>query len=184
MTRASAMTTWSLALLLSATAAASGIDDGLSPGSLPDRDPVQVEWTDPDGFSEIRYSRNRFEARRGNWVQHLAEHLQQQAAGVIGPGERLQLLITDIDLAGQYEPVGVDMRDVRVVRDVYPPRMQIEFVRYAADGRVMQQGRSELSDLGFLSAAPRSTHDALRFEKHMIDAWVRREFGTAAEPRR
>ncbi len=147
--------------------------------TLPVNAPVRVEWTDPEGFSEIRYSRNRFESRRGNWVQRLAEHLQQQAARAIGPDERLELLITDIELAGDYEPLGTGLDDVRVVRDVYPPRMRVDYVRHGADGQVMQQGSRTLSDPGFLGATSLSAHDPLRFEKRMIDAWVRREFASS-----
>ena len=174
-----------LAALLSGAVAAQvrSVTAPSGPGALPDDGPVQVRWTDPKDFTEIRYSRNRFEARRGTWVQRLAEHLRQQAAQALAPGERLELLITDIDLAGEYEPVGADLRDVRVVRDLYPPRMRVDFVRHGADGQVMQQGSRKLADPGFLFSTPRSTHDPLRFEKRMIEDWVRREFHSAAESR-
>ena len=175
-----------LAALLSGALAAQvrNVTDPSAPRALPDDGPVQVEWTDPNDFTEIRYSRNRFEARRGNWVEQLAEHLRQQAAQALGPGERLELLITDIDLAGEYEPVGADMRDVRVVRDLYPPRMQVSFVRQGADGQVVQQGSRRLSDPAFLGATPRSMQEPLRFEKRMIEDWVRREFRPVPGPGR
>lgn len=158
-----------------------GVGDPSAPRALQDSGPVQVQWDDPRGFTEIRYSRNRFEAQRGDWVQRLAEHLRQQAEQAIGPGERLELRITDIDLAGEYEPLATDLRDVRVVRDIYPPRMELSFVRYGADGQVMQQGSRRLSDPGFLSAPAHSTQDSLRFEKRMIEDWVRREFRPAPQ---
>lgn len=165
-----------LVTLAAGAVAAQGQSDASSPRTLEDTMPVRVEWSDPQDFSEIRYSRNRFEARSGRWVQGLAEHLQQQAAQALGPGERLELRITDIDLAGEYEPLAADVREVRVVRDVYPPRMNVDFVRYGADGQVVQQGSRRLVDPGFLGATPGSTQDPLRFEKRMIDDWVRREF--------
>lgn len=162
-------------------ARADTVTDPSAPRALQSEGPVQVEWQDPSGFSEIRYSRNRFEARRGDWVRQLAEHLQEQLAQVIPPGERLDVLITDIERAGEYEPLGASMHDVRVVRDVYPPRMELSFVRHGRDGAVLDQGTRSLRDLGFLSSSPRSTDDPLRFEKRMIDDWVRREFGPRRE---
>lgn len=162
-------------------ARADTVTDPSAPRALQSEGPVQVEWQDPSGFSEIRYSRNRFEARRGDWVRKLAEHLQEEAAEAIPPGERLEVLITDIELAGEYEPLGASMRDVRVVRDLYPPRMELRFVRHGADGVVLDRGTRSLRDLGFLSSTPRSTHDPLRFEKRMIEDWVRREFGPPRE---
>ncbi len=172
-----------LAGLLAApcTAHADAVTDPSAPRALQSEGPVQVEWQDPSGFSEIRYSRNRFEARRGDWVRQLAEHLQEQLAQVIPPGERLEVMITDIERAGEYEPLGASMRDVRVVRDLYPPRMELSFVRRGADGVVLDQGTRSLRDLGFLSSSPRSTHDPLRFEKRMIEDWVQREFGPGRE---
>lgn len=140
--------------------------------------PVQVRWEDPAQFSEIRYSHNRWESRRGNWVQRLAEHLRDRIGEALPPGETLDVVITDIDLAGDYEPVGMERRDVRVVRDIYPPRMKLSFVRRGADGQVLDQGGRALSELGFLSLGSGSAQDPLRFEKRMIDGWVRREFGT------
>lgn len=162
-------------------AQADAVTDPSAPRSLQSESPVQVEWQDPSGFSEIRYSRNRFEARRGDWVRELARHLQEQAAQTLPPGQRLEVMITDIERAGEYEPVGHAMRDVRVVRDLYPPRMELSFVRYGADGHVLEQGTRILKDLAFLSSIPRSPHDPLRFEKRMIDEWVEREFGQEQE---
>ncbi len=157
------------------------VTDPSAPRALQSEGPVQVEWQDPSGFTEIRYSHNRFEARRGDWVRQLAEHLQERLAQVIPPGERLEVLITDIERAGEYEPLGASMRDVRVVRDLYPPRMELSFVRHGADGVVLDQGNRSLLDLGFLSSSLRSTHDPLLFEKRMIEDWVRREFGPQRE---
>lgn len=157
------------------------VTDAQAPRALESGGPVQVKWEDPAGFSEIRYSRNRWEAQRGDWVKQLAEHLQARAGKTLSPGERLEVVITDIERAGEYELVGSAMRDVRVVRDLYPPRMRLSFVRRGADGQIFDQGERSLSDLGFLSHAPGTTHDPLRFEKRMIDEWVRREFGRAQE---
>lgn len=162
-------------------ARAGTVTDPSAPRALQSQGPVQVEWQDPAGFSEIRYSRNRYEARRGDWVRQLAEHLREQAVETLRPGERLEVLITDIERAGQYEPFGATMRDVRVVRDVYPPRMDLSFVLRGADGEILEQGTRNLRDLGFLSSIPRSPYDPLSFEKRMIDDWVRREFGAASD---
>ncbi|OLI43022.1 membrane protein [Xanthomonas oryzae pv. oryzae] len=139
---------------------------------------VDVRWTDPAQFSEVRFSGNRWEAQRGDWVTQLATHFQQSAARQLPDGQHLSVTITDIRRAGQYEPWhGPRMQDVRVVKDIYPPRISFTYTLTGADGRVIDQGERKLVDSAFLMSGPRFTDsDPLRFEKAMIDDWVRKQF--------
>ena len=168
-----------LALLLSLPTAAAprSVTDPEAPRSLPDEGPVSVSWADPAQFRELRNSHNRWESQRGNWVAKLAEHLRTRTAKALPAGQRIEFNITDIDLAGDYEPWrSHNMQDVRIVRDFYPPRMSFTFTRYGEDGQVIDQGERKLVDMGFLTGASPLQNDALRYEKRMVDDWVRREF--------
>ena len=145
--------------------------------SLADSGPVAVSWTTPADFTEIRYSRNRFEAVRGDWVRDLARHVADRAGRALRPGERLEVRITDIDRAGDYEPSGYRLGDVRVVRDLYPPRIELQFTWRNASGTVLAEGTRRLADPGFLtsSVGMARRNDALQHEKRLIDGWVRDE---------
>jgi hypothetical protein len=174
-----------LAVLLAvATAAGSAgakvrnVTDPDAPRSLPDAGPVSVGWTDPAQFSEIRYSHNPSEARRGDWVEDLAGYLRERAQARLPAGERLELTITDIQRAGNYEPErGIRFDDVRVMRDLYPPRLTLTLKRTGADGQVIAEGERKLSDPGFLrGAGVGNSSDPLRYEKRMIDRWLVKEF--------
>lgn len=163
------------ALAFAGPAGAGNVTDPDYPRSLADEGPVAVSWGDPAQFTEIRYSRNRFEAIRGDWVRSLARHLAERATTALAPGERLEVEITDIELAGEFEPSARHGDFIRIVRDVYPPRIDLRYTRYDAAGNVLDSGERELGDLGFLS---RSVHggrasDPLRHEKRLIDDWVR-----------
>lgn len=160
-----------------ASARIRNVTDPNAPRSLPDEGPVSVRWEDPATFSDIKYSGNRWEATRGNWVQDLAEHLRESAQKKLPPGERLDVDITDIRRAGMYEGWhGPDLQYTRIIRDVYPPRMTLQIRRTGADGRVIAEGERKLWDPAFLmNANPALNSDALRYEKNMIDGWVRRE---------
>jgi hypothetical protein len=61
---------------------------------------------------------------------------------------------------------------------IYPPWMNLHFVLLAADGSTLREGDARLRDSSFLrrSVAGDST-DPLRFDKRMIDDWLREEFG-------
>ncbi|MFT3763353.1 MAG: DUF3016 domain-containing protein [Pseudoxanthomonas sp.] len=172
-----------LAALPLAAQAADTVTNADKPRSLPEEGPVAVSWNDPAQFSEVRHSFNRWEAERGDWVKQLAEHLRKSAGKQLQPGERLEVNIVDIQRAGQYEPWrGPSMDHVRIVRDRYPPRMELNYTLYGADGQVLAQGDDKFSDLGFmLGSSPINQNDPLRYEKRMIDDWVRRDMRAPRE---
>jgi hypothetical protein len=152
-------------------------DPGL-PRTLPsDSSPVSVSWTDPAQFTELRFSGNRWEAQRGTWVSDLARYLQTQAARKLAPGQTMQVTITDIARAGRYEPTAsIRMNDIRIVKDIYPPRMTLNFKVLDANGEVVSEGERKLVDHSFLLNAGITNNDLLRYEKRMIDDWLRNEF--------
>ncbi|MDR7133354.1 hypothetical protein J2X06_000538 [Lysobacter niastensis] len=148
-----------------------------APRALPEQGPVSVTWDDPANFTEIRYSLNKFESRRGDWVEQLAQHLRERAEKRLPPGEQLLVNITDIDRAGAYEPWrGVQFYDTRFILDIYPPRMTFNYRRIGAGGDVLAEGEREIRDMGYLMTAnPYFNSDTLRYEKAMIDRWISQE---------
>lgn len=179
--------TLALACLLAATAtglalAAHATDTPAAEAAAPDLalpadGPVSVRWQDPAGFTEMRTSAARWDmSNRGDWVRQLAEHLRESAQSQLPAGERLDVTIVDVKRAGDYEPWrGPQMHDVRIVRDIYPPRMTLEWRRTGADGQVLGEGERRLVDGGYLSAGGTrfGDSDPLRYEKRMIDRWLR-----------
>jgi hypothetical protein len=172
-----------LAMLLAGTAAGCAhggpavVTDPDAPRSLPGQGPVSVRWGDPAGFSELRHSGSRWAAARGDWVRQLAEHVRESAARRLPPGERLEVEITDIERAGDFEPWRTRGDDIRILREIYPPRISLRFRRVDAGGTVVAEGERELSDAAFMmkdSIGGRS--DSLRYEKRLIDDWLREEF--------
>jgi hypothetical protein len=94
-------------------------------------------------------------------------------------GERADVEILDIKRAGEFEWIGTQNDDVRILRDLYPPRMRVQFRRTDAGGQVIAEGERTISDLDYLMGSqPVPTTDPLRYEKRMIDRWVQREFGS------
>ena len=160
-----------------ATTPATGMLAADAPRTLPASGPVSVAWADPACFAELRYSPNRYEAARGNWLPELAEHLRKRAEPRLSPGERLDLTIVDVDRAGGYEPwIGVNHHDTRIVRDIYPPRMTVQFRHIGADGRVLAEGQRQLVDPGSHRHHSDRHHRPAALREGMIDAWLRRDW--------
>ena len=169
-----------LALALAAPVApAASVTDPDLPRSLAQDGPVAVSWTDPAAFTEIRHSRNRFEAVRGDWVRDIARHVADRAQRALAPGERLEVVITDIERAGEFEPGAGGSDRVRIVRDLYPPRIDLSYTLRDASGRVVASGERRLRDVGFLhrQAGAGNSGDPLRHEKRLVDDWVRDDLG-------
>ena len=159
-------------------AAPKTVTDPNLPRSVPaEGGAVSVSWSDPAQFSEIKFSGNRWESAQGNWVVDLARYLRDEAGQHLARGQTMEITITDIDRAGRYEPaVRPEMQDIRVVKDIYPPRMTLSFVVKGPDGQVLAEGERKLVDHGFLMGSNINSNDSLRHEKRMIDDWLRKEF--------
>lgn len=173
---AAAMAVAAFGLAFAGPVLAESVTDPDLPRSL-EEGPVTVSWSDPAGFTEIRYSRNRFEAVRGDWVRDIARHVATRAARALAPGERLAVRITDIERAGEFEPGRGGSDRVRIVRDIYPPRIELSYELRDAAGGVVASGERSLRDVGFLhrQAGTVTSGDPLRHEKRLVEDWVRED---------
>lgn len=149
--------------------------------ALPDEGPVAVAWNDPAGFAERSRLIGSEEPRDDErWLQTLAQTLRDEISVRLPEGQTASLRIVDAARAGSYEQLGnAAMRIVRVVRDLYPPLLDIEFERRGADGALVESGPQRLRDPAFLSrGAPPGGGDGLRYEKHLIERWSQRHLGS------
>jgi len=81
-----------------------------------------------------------------------------------------------VDLAGEFEPSQPASRELRIVKEIYPPRIDLRFRLTRSDGSVVKEGSRNLRDTAFLGNASGSNTDPLRHEKAMIDRWLGEEF--------
>lgn len=134
---------------------------------------VKVSMVDPAKFSEIRQNRRRGDLRDGLWLDRLQQHIIGSATKRLAPGEALEVRVIDIKRAGDFEPWhGPQFDDVRIVKDIYPPRIALSYTLTSADGAVISQGDEVLRDAAFLSRALRGRDDPLRYEKRLLDDWL------------
>jgi hypothetical protein len=142
--------------------------------------PITVTFVAPEKFTDARDRYSDKESNRDFILGRLREYLEKRAPERIAPGQKLAVTITDVDLAGDFEPWrGFRFEDIRVLKDVYPPRMTLSFVLTDADGKVVKQGERKLMDTGYLLSHPGFSDDDLRYDKGMLDNWLRTEFTRA-----
>ena len=138
---------------------------------------VSVTYVDPEKFSEAREFGQQDRFNHNNYLEPLKAHLIKRAERMLPAGDRLAVTITDVKLAGGYEPWhGPNLMYVRFMKDIYPPRIDLTFKLIGSDGTVLREGSRKLRNLGYLQsglARPGDT-DPLRYDKGLLDSWLRR----------
>ena len=141
---------------------------------------VEVTFTSPEKFTDVRDAYAASEMGRQGILDQIRDYLVSQGDKYVSPGQKLTVTFTDIDLAGDFEPWrGSQGMDVRIVKDIYPPKMDLEFKLTGADGAVIKEGKRQLRDLAFMSKLSLNQNDMLRFEKALLEDWMRSDFPRA-----
>ena len=138
---------------------------------------VEVTFFEPEKFTDVRDSSSGDFART-TYLDQLKEHLVERGKYYVPEGYSLSVTFTDIDMAGDFEPWrGPRFDEIRIVKDIYPPRIALSFRLTDAEGNVVKQGKRELRDLAFLMKITMSFRDdTMRHEKALLDDWLRDEF--------
>jgi len=158
-----------IAVLLVALALASSVP---TPARAAER--VVVEFIDPARFTDVR---ERCSEGTPAALDELARFLRVEGARLLPDGWTLAVAITQLDRAGALEAWrGPQFCDLRQMRDVYPPRIDLRFTLTDAQGR-RREGQRELRDQNYLSRPVAAKPDPLRFEKAQLLDWLRTEIG-------
>jgi len=147
----------------------------LSLPSIGQEAPVQVQYVHAEEFADVGNRRFSDERIRTAYLEQLRAHLVKRAASLLAAGERLNVLITELDMAGEFEAWRPPAGEARIVKDIYPPRIDLAFRLAGDDGKVIKEGERRLRDPAFLAGANRYPDDPLRYEKALIDRWLEQE---------
>jgi Protein of unknown function (DUF3016) len=139
---------------------------------------IQVSWAPTDKLTEVKDNQMaRGWLRPEEWMRQLGVELQRAGERSLPAGQQLQVTINDIKLAGSFEPWRrPGLEDVRILKDIYPPRVDLHYKLLASDGSTIREGDSKLRDAAYLMRSDIRSTDPLRFDKRLLDDWVRREF--------
>ena len=136
---------------------------------------ITVTFQDPERFTDAR-------SDFGSTTDHgyldlLSAHLKRMASPHIPADQKLDVTFTDIDLAGDFRPDRVQAMDVRIIKDIYRPRMTLHFKLAGADGKVLKESDRTLVDSYFMSnISTVDRSEPLFYDKEMLTDWVRDEF--------
>jgi len=139
---------------------------------------VQVTWAPTATLSEVKDNQMQNGwLRPEDWMRTLGDYLRTRADRLLPAGQQLQVTVDDIKLAGSFEPWhGPNLQDVRFMKDLYPPRLDLHYKLIASDGTTIRESGSKLLDMNYLQRAVPFANDPLRYDKRLIDDWLNREF--------
>ncbi len=138
---------------------------------------VAVRFVAPEKFTDVRDGRMDPASNRDWVLDQIKAEIELSARHYLAAGQSLEVQVTDVDLAGEFEPWhGIEFDHIRILKEVYPPRINLEFRRLDASGRVISEGTRRLHGMGYLMTGTMRANDPLRHDKELISDWMRREF--------
>jgi len=145
----------------------------LAPG-LPARADVSVGFVEPKRYTDVGLYGDESERN----LRALERHFKAQGERCLQGNESLELKVFDVDLAGRDEWWHRGTYDLRVMRDITWPRLDLAYVWRDASGKILDEGREQVSDMNYLwrSAFVRNDTDYLPYEKAMLRDWFGRRF--------
>ncbi|MFZ6875635.1 DUF3016 domain-containing protein [Undibacterium sp. Di27W] len=133
---------------------------------------VKVAWQEPEKFTDIRPSN---ESKPDFQVRLIKEFDQIFAdlAKKLPDGYQWDVTVTDVDLAGDVRPFfHHTMNDVRVIKDLYWPRMSFNFDLKDEQGKSIASGTENVKDMSFLfHVGVASGHSNFQYEEQMLRDW-------------
>ncbi|HUC98852.1 MAG TPA: DUF3016 domain-containing protein [Candidatus Polarisedimenticolaceae bacterium] len=135
---------------------------------------VSVVFVNPETFTDAGYS--KIERSSPAILLQLQRFIVETATRQLPESLHLEIKITDIDLAGDFEVFrGPQFEHVRVNKSIYPPRIVLDFRVLDAGRQSVRHGHRELSDLNYQLRVVSQREDPLRHEKELLQDWLKQE---------
>lgn len=135
---------------------------------------VKVTWTEPSKYRDI-YSGNQGKKRfRESTFKELEKHLLKLAKA-LPESQTLEIDVTDVDLAGDVH--ASSMRDIRVIKEIYFPRIKFSYKLINEEQVIIHSGNVNIKDMNFMMGnSSRYRNKSLGYEKKLLDDWFKDEF--------
>ncbi len=137
---------------------------------------AKLNWGKFDDFTDIVPSHESKEMFRETIQKEFAlvfNHLAKK----LPDGFELEVTVTDLDLAGDLRPgMWLGAHEVRVMREIYWPRMNFSFELRNEKKEVIAKGVEQLRDMDYLRRVRMpSGNTSFEFEEKMIQEWFKKQ---------
>lgn len=154
------------------------------PVASPGMSRITVTFVGPERFTDVKDGALGSERGVADLLCDLERHVRAAGECIVPAGQQLDIRVTNVDLAGELEWWRGPQADrVRIMRDIYAPRIDLEFRLTDAQGAVLRAGRRALRDPLYLTRASINDSDRLRYDKQLLGDWLRQELPSTARAR-
>ena len=137
---------------------------------------VSVTWQNPENYRDIDAGEGNQRHYQQRVLDTLERFLHQELPKALNTGQTIKVVVHDLDLAGDVLPMVIDSRDIRVIKSIYPPMVDIEYVVLASDGSVVKSERTKFRDMGFeFGSSMRHGVGNFAYEKTMLKRWIKKQ---------
>ncbi|GLX78987.1 hypothetical protein tinsulaeT_23270 [Thalassotalea insulae] len=135
---------------------------------------TKVKWTNPDDYHDIyagEEHRAKFKAQVFSSLEkHFAKLAQQ-----LPEGQRLNIEVTDLDLAGDVHIGGI--RRIRIIKELFYPRIEFSYQLFDSSNHIISSDKINLKDMNFMYGSTlRYRNERFGYEKRMLDDWFKKTF--------
>ncbi len=128
-----------------------------------------IEWESADDYRDVRTANGSRQSFKAKVFKELEAHFSVLAKGLPATNT-LKINVTNVDLAGNIE--FIDMRQIRVVKEIFMPQMSFSYQLLDESGKLLKQDSVDVKDTNFMRRGNlRNDHDALKYEKNMLTRW-------------
>lgn len=135
---------------------------------------VRVSFINPDQYHDQDFRAAGPREATLNEFRRTFARLGQQ---YLSPQQTLIIEVLEIDLAGRQEPFRIMGQDIRVMRDVTPPRIRLRYT-LRERGRTLVSAVETISDTNYLANPAGRSGGQLVYEKEMLADWFKRKFSS------
>lgn len=132
---------------------------------------VEITWIKPDKYADVKDPFDGIRTTQEDAFYNIEKYLNRLAKK-LPDGYLLKVDVTDLDLAGE-----THTSNVRVVRQMFPPRIAFSYKLLDSGGNVMLQSKENIRDTSFLSnISLKHKNEAFGFEKQLLEDWFKDSF--------
>lgn len=144
---------------------------------------VTVTYQQPENYHDLALSGSDTPSMQAEVMKQLEVHFKKLGESYLPKGDKLEITVQDIDMAGAYEPWQTpNLTRTRFIRDIYRPKFILHYRWLDPSGIVKADKDETVSDLNYLmrqETRKYQDNDPLRYEKTLLDRWFLETFSGA-----
>lgn len=147
---------------------------------------LTIEFVDSENYTDTQTGFGSLERSSAAINEAISASFQEVAKKYLPNGYILSVKVEDIDLAGDRSHMTSTYGDIRVYRDIYPPRIVFTYQLHAPDKQLVARGKTTKSDLAYLrqnTGLRLAPEEEAPFVTELVRGWASKELRRAvAQP--